>query len=268
MRIALLLIGASLLAAPLAQAESKAGNGTSGPQKSSSVRALSALRLLGMAATARQAGVENEEVDDMLQAVQSDEVEADEASNALEVGAQTRKEGADTQKLGSFVREQVRSGVRGKQLAAALAVEKDRRVREKASPRGPGDGPSGARSEENGNGPGQRNTKPMHGDSDEGQGKSSSRRDAEKRKSGGASPSKADEKPSSGPRFDASKSDAEIQAEIEASRREADQRAADRAARRSGGDSKASTKAEPDTASPGKSGDASDSGGKSRQKGK
>ncbi len=223
MRLVSLVLSGVLIAAPatvLAEGSPAPATPAASARAPASARALAALKLPSKAGEARAAGVAAHDVDDLLGAVASAEVDAAEALDALVVSEAAAREGAPLESLGAYVREQAHQGVRGGKLAAAIRGEKARRGADRAAAEHGSDHAAGE--------PGKRAERPT----------GEARREAASKRGGGEG--------DRAPRFDSSQSEAEIQAGIEQSQREAEERAAARAAKRSGGgDAKAPAKTEP-----------------------
>lgn len=116
MRLAALMMAA--LAAPPALAA----------QDGSLVERLrAALELPVRATEAREAGVPDERVQGTIWDIFRSRVPAGEAADILDAEVRTVREGAPRDNFGAYVRSQVQSGLRGRELADAIHREQERR---------------------------------------------------------------------------------------------------------------------------------------------
>lgn len=121
-----------------------------------------ALELPAQAHAARERGTPNEEVSEALDALEEENVGADESAELLRVDGEAAAEHGAHQRLGDFVEAQLEQGVRGRELAEAIRNERAQRDpnaqaqrgardgRGQGEPRGPGQGQGGR----DGQGPG------------------------------------------------------------------------------------------------------------------
>jgi hypothetical protein len=93
----------------------------------------------------RKAGVKPEEVKEALRAVREAGLPASEARDVLDESADAVEENGSVDNFGAFVREQVRAGKRGQELAEAIHAEHRERGMGKGHGKGPpeGRGPDG-----------------------------------------------------------------------------------------------------------------------------
>lgn len=90
---------------------------------------------------AREAGIPDSSIRGVMDRMRQRGVPADEATAAVDMEVETVERGGNRDNFGAFVRTQVESGLRGKELAAAIRAERQRRG---MSPEGRGGRPEGA----------------------------------------------------------------------------------------------------------------------------
>ncbi len=94
-------------------------------------RILDMISLPKKAHEARKSGMPDKEVKEVVGLVKAGEGDAAAANEALDHCAKVAQEGGTTDNFGKFVREQVKSGKRGKELTEVIRPEKERRIAEK-----------------------------------------------------------------------------------------------------------------------------------------
>lgn len=88
---------------------------------------LRALDLPRVMQRAREAGIPDSSLRGVMDRMRQRGIPAEEATAAVDLEVETVERGGDRANFGSFVRTQVESGVRGRDLAAAIRAERQRR---------------------------------------------------------------------------------------------------------------------------------------------
>lgn len=123
--------------------EPAAGSGRSPAEKAMEV--LNAIDLPARAAEAREQGVAEEKIRDVLSRGRAEKISPGTLAEGLEAENEAIRAGESADNFGSFVRQQVDSGLRGRELAAAIREEKARRGIGGGRGRGPDRGEPGSR---------------------------------------------------------------------------------------------------------------------------
>lgn len=88
---------------------------------------LRALDLPRVMQRAREAGIPDSSIRGVMDRMRQRGIPAEDATAAVDLEVETVERGGDRANFGSFVRTQVESGVRGRDLAAAIRAERQRR---------------------------------------------------------------------------------------------------------------------------------------------
>lgn len=120
------LVGA-LLIAPALQAQSATGTPQTRVPTAADSAILRAIDLPRVMQRAREAGVPDSSLRGILDRMRNRGIPPEEAAAAVEMEVETVERGGSKDNFGSFVRAQVESGLRGRELAAAIRAERQRR---------------------------------------------------------------------------------------------------------------------------------------------
>lgn len=144
-----LAFGALLALAPAIQAQSATGTATTRAPSALDSALLRAIDLPRVMQRAREAGIPDSSIRGVMDRMRQRGIPAEEATSAVELEVETVERGGDRNNFGSFVRTQVESGLRGRELAAAIRAERERRG---MGPEGRGGRPEGAGAQREGRG--------------------------------------------------------------------------------------------------------------------
>ncbi len=147
--IRLLALGGLLAAAASVEAQSATGVPTVRAPSAVDSAILRAIDLPRVMQRAREAGIPDSSIRGVMDRMRQRRVPAEDAASAVELEVETVERGGDRNNFGSFVRAQVESGLRGRELAAAIRAERERRG---MGPQGRGGRPEGAGAQAEGRG--------------------------------------------------------------------------------------------------------------------
>lgn len=102
---------------------------------------LRAINLPRVMQRAREAGIPDSSIRGVMDRMRQRGIPADEATTAVDMEVETVERGGNRENFGAFVRAQVESGLRGRDLAASIRAERQRRG---MAPEGRGGRPEGA----------------------------------------------------------------------------------------------------------------------------
>lgn len=141
----LVLVGALSAAPPLASQSTPATQARVPTAADSAL--LRAIDLPRVMQRAREVGIPDSSIRAVMDRMRRRGLPAEEAATVVDLEVETVERGGDRNNFGSFVRSQVESGLRGRELAAAIRAERARRG---MGPEGRGGRPEGAREERGG----------------------------------------------------------------------------------------------------------------------
>ena len=122
----LVLAGALLAASGLGAQSATQAPQTRVPTAADSA-ILRAIDLPRVMQRAREAGIPDSSIRGIMDRMRQRGIPAEEATSAVELEVETVERGGNKDNFGSFVRAQVESGLRGRELAAAIRAERQRR---------------------------------------------------------------------------------------------------------------------------------------------
>lgn len=120
-------IALALLVASAAQAQSSTGAPQTRVPTAADSAIFRALDLPRVMQRARDVGIPDSTVRGIMDAMRRRGIPAGEAIPAVELEVEAVEQGGAKDNFGSFVRAQVESGLRGRELAAAIRAERERR---------------------------------------------------------------------------------------------------------------------------------------------
>jgi hypothetical protein len=130
-----------LALAPTVSAQSATGAPQTRVPTAADSAILRALDLPRVMQRAREAGIPDSSIRGVMDRIRQRGVPAGDATTAVEMEVETVERGGNRENFGAFVRAQVESGLRGRELAAAIRAERQRRG---MSPEGRGGRPETA----------------------------------------------------------------------------------------------------------------------------
>lgn len=121
------LIAVALLVASTAGAQSSTGAPQTRVPTAADSAVARALDFPRVMQRARDAGIPDSTLRGVMDQIRRRGIPAGEAIQAVELEVETVEQGGDKANFGSFVRAQVEGGLRGRELAAAIRAERERR---------------------------------------------------------------------------------------------------------------------------------------------
>jgi hypothetical protein len=137
----LLAFAGTLAVAPVLSAQSTPAATQARVPTAADSALLRAIDLPRVMQRARAAGIPDSSIRGVMDRMRQRGIPAEEATAAVDLEVETVERGGDRNNFGGFVRAQVESGLRGRELAAAIRAE---RLRRGMGPAGRGGRPEGA----------------------------------------------------------------------------------------------------------------------------